>query len=150
MRPGDDPYDLTPASPPPDSEQALTVERPATMTAALVLWLVVAAALLGEFVLAEATFSATNVGEPLVLGVLTLVAALRMSVGRRWARIALTVVGAFMILPAVNLNGFAAGVPRWVLAVVAVIALIGVTGIVLLYLPASNAYFRALSRRRGR
>jgi hypothetical protein len=122
------------------------------LTAAFVLWLVVAAALLGEVILAEDSYSSVNVGQPLLLGVLTLVAALRMRLGRRWARVALTVVGALMILPAVHLSGFAAGVPNWVLAVVAGIGLIGVAGIVLLYLPASNAYFRmvpaAASRKR--
>jgi peptidoglycan/LPS O-acetylase OafA/YrhL len=142
------PYDPTPAPPPPPGEREPTTRRPPTLTAAFVLWLVVAAALLGEVVLAEASYSSVNTSQPLLLGVLTLVAALRVRLGRRWARVALTVVGAFMILPAVHLNGFAAGAPGWVLAVVAMIALIGVGGIVLLYLPASNAYVRAATARR--
>jgi peptidoglycan/LPS O-acetylase OafA/YrhL len=145
MRPGDnEPYDLTPAPPPPPTEQVAA--RPTALTAAFVLWLVVAAALLGEVLLAEASYRSVNVSQPLLLGVLTLVAALRVRLGRRWARIVLTVVGAFMILPAVHLSSFVAGAPNWVLAIVAVIGLIGVAGIVLLYLPASNAYFQARRR----
>jgi peptidoglycan/LPS O-acetylase OafA/YrhL len=107
--------------------------------------MVVATALAGEGLLAEATYSSVNVSQLLLLGSLTLVAALRVRLGRRWARIVLTGVGALMILPAVHLNGFVAGAPGWVLAVVVGIALIGVAGVVLLYLPSSNLYFLAVS-----
>ncbi len=81
---------------------------------------------------------------------------LKMYLGRNWARIVLTVLGALAVLAGVSGNALTGAgevdVPRpdgnialgWVGVVLAVLAL------VLMYLPASNAYFAEVKRGRSR
>jgi len=127
-------------------------DRPGTLAAAFVLWLVLAGLLLVTSV-TDYTASLPSSGAPsstsggsLLFGALVLVFALRMYARRNWARIALTVCGALVALPVVNIPDVAVGVPGWAAAIIIGIALIAIAGIVLLYLPASNEYFRSSGR----
>ncbi|MBM9475752.1 hypothetical protein JL107_04765 [Nakamurella flavida] len=101
-----------------------------------------------------------TVGKVLVIGVAVVLVALyllfafKMRAGRNWARIVLTVLGAFTVLSAftpttrgrVTVNGqefVANSGPGWITAVLAI------AGLVLMYLPASNAYFGAAKRHKA-
>jgi hypothetical protein len=125
-------------------------DRPGTLVAAFVLWLVLAGLLLVTSV-TDYTASVPSSGAPsstsggsLLFGALVLVFALRMHARRNWARIALTVCGALVALPVVNIH--VVDLPGWAAAIIIGVALIGIAGIVLLYVPASNEFFRSSGR----
>ncbi len=99
--------------------------------------------------------SVVNIAKGLVIGVgivfvaLYLLFAFKMRAGRNWARITLTVLSALSLLSTVNATGSVtvanrtytsstSSVTGWIGVVLAVAA------IVLMYLPASNEYFRTV------
>ncbi|MCZ4077653.1 hypothetical protein O1W68_06845 [Rhodococcus sp. H36-A4] len=75
----------------------------------------------------------------IVLALIQLWLAFRMRAGRNWARIVLTIVGVAYLLSVFS-GGGVAGIFNWIYLVVFVAA------VVLMFVPASGAFFRSRTR----
>lgn len=129
--------------------------RPSTVTASFYLWLItVLIGLIGGVILLVVAGSATAAGATdtsaglptsalivaaviaIVLSIVQLIIVFQMRAGKNWARIVLLILAILQVVSALTTGGGSANWSTWVGLVAVVIAT------VLMFLPASNPYFR--------
>jgi len=126
------------------------MNRPGTVTAAFVLWIIAAIVGLVSAILAFVAFGAGGAvtggltgGVAIAVGVFALIVAIiqviivfKMRDGRNWARIVLTILGILSIVSNIN-SGVQGQGFSWVTLIVTLIA------VILMYVGGANAYFRS-------